>query len=97
MGWNNDKTTQTISIDKTIYTLKAVAEKCGLKVLTCEADELPNNETRGKLDTQIKRLFFHYILICIDKQGNQKWIITIKKSEKREIAITKPILNIEIK
>ena len=87
MGWNNDKITQPISVDKTEYLLKAVAEKCGLKILTCEVDELPNNETRRKLDTQIKRLFFHYILICIDKNGNQKWIIPIKKSEKREIAI----------
>ena len=87
MGWNNDKTTQPIVVDNTTYILKAVAEKCGLKILTCEVDELPNNEARRKIDTQIKRLFFHYILICIDKKGNQKWIIPIKKSEKREIAI----------
>lgn len=85
MGWNNDKTTQPIVVDNEIYTLKAVAEKCGLKILTCEVNELPNNETRRKLDTQIKRLFFHYILICVDKEKNQKWIIPIKKSEKREL------------
>ena len=63
MGWNNDKTTQPIVVDNTTYILKAVAEKCGLKILTCEVDELPNNEARRKIDTQIKRLFFHYLLI----------------------------------
>lgn len=87
LGWNNDKTTTSISIENTTYHLKAVAEKCGLKILTCEVDELPNTEKRNKLDTQIKRLFFHYILICINKQEDQKWIIPIKKSEKRELAI----------
>lgn len=33
MGWNNDKTTQHIAIDNTSYTLQAVAEKSGFKVL----------------------------------------------------------------
>ncbi len=87
MGWNNDKLIVKISIDNTTYQLKAVAEKCGFKILTCEVDELPDNEKRKKLDTQIKRLFFHYILICVNKQENQRWIVPIKKSEKREIAI----------
>ena len=87
MGWNNDKTKQPIIVDDITFLLQAVADKCGLKILTCEVDDLPNNETRRKLDTQIKRLFFYYILICIDRTGNQRWIIPIKKSEKREIAI----------
>ena len=35
MGWNNDKTTQQIAIDNNTYSLQAVAEKSGFKILVC--------------------------------------------------------------
>ncbi|MCU0349848.1 MAG: hypothetical protein MUF43_03340, partial [Flavobacterium sp.] len=85
MGWNNDKTTQPIVVDNETYILQAVAEKSGLKILTCKVLNLPTTAVRKKLDTQIRKLFFHYLLICIDENGNQKWIIPIKKSEGRDL------------
>jgi hypothetical protein len=33
MGWNNDKTTQPIVVDSETYSLQAVAEKSGFKIL----------------------------------------------------------------
>jgi hypothetical protein len=85
MGWNNDKTTQLIVVDNDTYTLQAVAEKSGLKILICKTPNLPTTSVRKKLDTQIRKLFFHYLLICIDENDNQKWIIPIKKSEGRDL------------
>jgi len=85
MGWNNDKTTQSIVVDNETYTLRSVAEKSGLKVLTCKVSNLPTTPVYKKLDTQIRKLFFHYLLICIDETGNQKWIIPIRKSEGRDL------------
>ena len=85
MGWNNDKTTQSINIDNETYTLKAVAEKCGLKILTCKVSNLPSTPTRKKLDVKIRKLFYHYFLVFIDDSGNQHWHIPIKKSEGRDI------------
>jgi len=35
MGWNNDRTSQPIVVDNETYTLQAVAEKSGFKILLC--------------------------------------------------------------
>jgi len=85
MGWNNDRTVQPVVIENTPYNLQAVGVKCGLKILTCSTQALPDSALRKKLDTQIKKLFYHYLLICIDKLGAQRWIIPVKKSEGREL------------
>lgn len=85
MGWNNDLTVQPVVIENTPYNLQAVAVKCGLKILTCSTPALPDSALRKKLDTQIKKLFYHYLLICIDESGAQRWIIPVKKSEGREL------------
>jgi hypothetical protein len=88
LGWNNDKSTQQITIGDRTYNLISVAEKCGLKILTCKIDELPNLETRRKIDIQTRKLFYHYILICVDNNDNQKWIVPVKKIDKRELVTT---------
>jgi len=85
MGWNNDKTTQNLVVEKDTYKIIAVAEKCGLKIVTCQVENLPNTALQKKIDTQIRKLFFHYLLIFIDKNENQKWLIPIKKSEGRNL------------
>lgn len=85
MGWNNDKTTQNLVVEKDTYKIIAVAEKCGLKIVTCHVENLPNTTLQKKIDTQIRKLFFHYLLIFIDKNENQKWLIPIKKSEGRNL------------
>ena len=33
MGWNNDKTKQPIVVDNETYTLQAVGEKSGFKIM----------------------------------------------------------------
>ena len=35
MGWNNDRSKLQITPDETTYTLQAVAEKSGFKILVC--------------------------------------------------------------
>ncbi len=49
MGWNNDKTVQPISADDVTFTLQAVAEKSGFKILICNppaANIIPDYNTR---------------------------------------------------
>ena len=36
MGWNNDRTKQTIAIDEDCFQLQGVAEKSGFKILVCD-------------------------------------------------------------
>lgn len=85
LGWNKSKSTLTVIIDETAYELQAAAEKSGFKILVCPVAELPHTPLVKKLDTQIRKLFHHYILICHDSAGSQKWVIPVQKTEGRDI------------
>jgi len=66
MGWNNDKTTQPIVVDNSTYSLQAVAEKSGFKILLCnpQADGLiPDYATRKKIETKVTKLFQEHLVI----------------------------------
>lgn len=85
LGWNKSKSTLTVIIDETAYELQAAAEKSGFKILVCPVADLPHTPLVKKLDTQIRKLFHHYILICHDSAGHQKWVIPVQKTEGRDI------------
>ena len=86
MGWNNDKTSQPIVVDNITFTLKAVAEKSGFKILLCEPignGKIPDYNTRKKIETKVTKLFQEHLIIFIDaKKQNQVWQLAVRQSGK---------------
>lgn len=86
MGWNNDKTSQPVTIDNITYSLHAVAEKSGFKILVCnptEAGTIPDYSTRKKIETKLTKLFQEHLIIFIDaKKQEQIWQLVVRQSGK---------------
>jgi hypothetical protein len=75
MGWNNDKTTQPIVVDNDTYTLQAVAEKSGFKILLCNLLSnglIPDYNTRKKIETKVTKLFQEHIIIFFDANKTEQ-------------------------
>jgi len=86
MGWNNDKTTQPIVVDNEAYTLQAVAEKSGFKILLCNPLSnglIPDYNTRKKIETKVTKLFQEHLIIFFDtKKTEQIWQLVVRQSGK---------------
>lgn len=86
MGWNNDKSLQSIAIENISYTLQSVAVKSGFKILLClpNADgQIPDYITRRKIETKVTKLFQEHIIIFFDKkQSEQIWQLVVRQSGK---------------
>lgn len=86
MGWNNDKASQPITIDNITYSLQAVAEKSGFKILVCnptEAGIIPDYSTRKKIETKLTKLFQEHLIIFIDaKKQEQIWQLVVRQTGK---------------
>lgn len=86
MGWNNDKTTQPIVVDNETYTLQAVAEKSGFKILLCNPltnGLIPDYNTRKKIETKVTKLFQEHLIIFFDtKKTEQIWQLVVRQSGK---------------
>lgn len=86
MGWNNDKTTQPIVVDNETYTLQAVAEKSGFKILLCNPLSnglIPEYNTRKKIETKVTKLFQEHLIIFFDiKKTEQIWQLVVRQSGK---------------
>lgn len=86
MGWNNDKTTQPIVVDNDTYTLQAVAEKSGFKILLCDPLSnglIPDYNTRKKIETKVTKLFQEHLIIFSDtKKTEQIWQLVVRQSGK---------------
>jgi len=86
MGWNNDRTTQPIIVDGDTFTLQAVAEKSGFKILVCNPLSnglLPDYITRKKIETKLTKLFQEHLIIFIDaKKTEQIWQLVVRQSGK---------------
>jgi len=86
MGWNNDKTTQPIAVDNISYTLQAVAEKSGFKILLCnpQADGfIPDYATRKKIETKVTKFFQEHLVIFFDtKKTEQVWQLVVRQTGK---------------
>lgn len=86
MGWNNDRTKLQITPDENSYTLQAVAEKSGFKILVCPPDPdgiIPDYDTRKKVETKVTKLFHEHLIIFIDqKQQEQIWQLAIRQTGK---------------
>ena len=86
MGWNNDKTKQPIVVDSLTFSLEAVGEKSGFKILLChpQADGLiPDYNTRKKIETKVTKLFQEHLIIFFDtKKTEQVWQLVVRQSGK---------------
>ncbi|MBU1014800.1 MAG: hypothetical protein KKG99_17535 [Bacteroidetes bacterium] len=86
MGWNNDKTKQPIIVDDITFTLQAVAEKSGFKILLCNPTEkglIPDYNIRKKIETKVTKLFQeHLIIFCDAKNQEQIWQLVVRQSGK---------------
>ncbi len=86
MGWNNDRTKLQITPDENIYTLQAVAEKSGFKILTCPPDPegvIPEYNIRKKIESKVTKLFQEHLIIFTDqKQQEQIWQLAIRQTGK---------------
>ncbi len=86
MGWNNDRTSQSITVDAETFTLLSVAEKSGFKVLACSANAdgiIPDSKTRKKLETKVTKLFQEHLIIFADaKKTEQIWQLVVRKTGK---------------
>jgi len=86
MGWNNDKTVQPITVDDITYSLKAVAEKSGFKILLCHSTNdglIPEYNTRKKIETKVTKLFQEHLIIFIDSgKREQIWQFVVRQSGK---------------
>ncbi|MBL7913991.1 MAG: Eco57I restriction-modification methylase domain-containing protein [Bacteroidia bacterium] len=86
MGWNNDKTTQSIVVENETYTLQAVAEKSGFKILLCNPLSnglIPDYNIRKKIETKVTKLFQEHLIIFFDtKKTEQIWQLVVRQSGK---------------
>lgn len=86
MGWNNDKTSQPIIVNNETYTVQAVAEKSGFKILVCsptQAGDIPDYYTRKQLEAKVTKLFQEHLLIfCDAKKQHQIWQLAVRQSGK---------------
>ncbi len=86
MGWNNDRTSQPITVDNSTFTVQSVAEKSGFKMLVCQpnADGLiPDSNTRKKIENKVAKLFHEHLIIFVDaKKQEQIWQLVVRQSGK---------------
>lgn len=86
MGWNNDKTKQPIIVDDVTFTLQAVAEKSGFKILLCNPTEnglIPDYNIRKKIETKVTKLFQEHLIIFYDAKNQvQIWQLVVRQSGK---------------
>jgi tRNA1(Val) A37 N6-methylase TrmN6 len=86
MGWNNDKTTQPIAVENETYTIQAVGEKSGFKILLCNPLSnglIPDTVTRKKIDTKVTKLFQEHLIIYFDaKKTEQIWQLVVRQTGK---------------
>lgn len=83
MGWNNDKTTQPIVVDSETYTLQAVAEKSGFKILLCNPSLnglIPDYNIRKKIETKVTKLFQEHLIIFFDADKTEQiWQLVVRQ------------------
>ena len=86
MGWNNDKTSQPITVDNNTFTLQAVAEKRGFKILVCRPTSegmIPDYNTRKKIEAKVTKLFQEHLIIFHDaKDSEQIWQLVVRQTGK---------------
>jgi hypothetical protein len=89
MGWNRDATSQSITVDGSIFALASAGEKSGFKILICSPDadgHVPDSATRKKIETRVRRLFPEHLIIFHDSAKSQQiwqWVSRQKDKPSR--------------
>ena len=60
MGWNNDRTKQSVIVDDDSFNITGIAEKRGFRIFICEPashNKLPDAVMRKKIEVKVTKLF----------------------------------------
>lgn len=82
MGWEKDKTSQSVTVDNVAYSMQGLAEKRGFKILLCQAPNglIPEYPIRKKIETKVTKLFQEHLIIYVDaKNQDQVWQIVVRQ------------------
>ena len=86
IGWDQDRTSHPVAVDKTTYQLNAVAQKSGFKILICNPlvnGNIPDYNSRKKIETKVIKLFQEHLLIFTDaKKQEQIWQLVVRQPGK---------------
>ena len=82
MGWNNDNSRYAVIIDNTPYTLTAIAQKEGFKIVRCDVATIPDYQMRWSIDSQFSRQAHEHMIIFVDSHCNQRWLIPVRQADK---------------
>lgn len=84
MGWNNDRTVQPVTVQEQTFTLQAVAEKSGFKILVCSPatqGSVPDYSTRRAIEVNVTKLFQeHLIIFCNAAKTEQIWQLVLRRT-----------------
>jgi hypothetical protein len=84
MGWNNDRTKNTIIIDEKSYTLIGVGEKSKFYIFMCtpvEGNKIPDKVTRKKIEAKVTKLFQEHLIIFINNEKTEQiWQLAVRIS-----------------
>lgn len=77
LGWDHHSGKLLIAVNKTSYTLSAVAEKRGVQIFACSPNadgKIPDYTTRLKIEKQATKSAYEHLIIFIDDvQSMQVW------------------------
>lgn len=89
MGWYNhsgDSHLADITVNDTVYTFTAIAEREGFQILTCEVRQIPIASVYKKIDTKLQRFSHDYICIYfVPDTTHHLWVVPVNKVEKRDL------------
>ena len=84
MGWNNDRTRQSIVVVDAYFNLVGIAEKSGFRIFICKpapGNQLPDKSTRKKIENKLTKLFQEHLIIFIDEfKREQVWQLAVRKA-----------------
>ncbi|MBW2014764.1 MAG: hypothetical protein JRI69_13440 [Deltaproteobacteria bacterium] len=82
LGWDHVIKKESVAVDKTVYTLEAVAKKRDFIIFVCKADPgFPARNKRKIIDRKISALFHEHLIIFIDNK-KQIWQLAVKEQNK---------------
>lgn len=75
LGWDRFKSSHIVAVDGTDYTLNGIAEKRGVAVFHCPADDtMPPYALRRKIEREAAKIALEHIIIFSSrKSGGQVW------------------------
>lgn len=82
MGWERDKTNQSVTVDNVSYPLQGIAEKRGFKILLClpATGVIPEYAIRKKIETKVTKLFQEHLIIYVDANNQEQiWQLVVRQ------------------